>query len=1195
MEYVEAATGVYPSTEGFLAMLKALIKSGICPYDLGSVWRSRTGCTPYIEYVIDFILPRLTQSFQGFPLLPFRCSHDKLSLAVLACEVVKEALSTYVISNGTGNSYENCLFNARKVLGMDNLANSVVTQPKLFEGPFDYFRDFGLSLNEDVHSTRGPTQQLTNATIASGGPSGDFTETSKPGFPPTKSMGLSILSSVLSLTGATLFETLVLLFEDLAESCPGCTASDAFSVASSLYVATPPSYLSSKDGNRTLSSPFSAYKTLETLRPSFSSPTVLTIERFEQKTKLAILQILCAALVREDALLSLNESTKRKISVVPILGFQTKGQRYSNLTERDLHLTQLSKHIESVDRRSSFVLDLIACTSATGSVEDSFVQRASAATSVIFYIQRSLGSWRECDLLVRRRDGRNRLLARAFASQLICCSEMLPNEPASELIEAVLNTMLADLRKRGQSTDISLVQALLGLPGEKRPGLWSPGNSRHREYQDCFDAILRLLERQCFERHVDHFFLGSMCYEIMYRLCSLDGSLISNTNASYAAQRLRDVEFWPQNLRMGLMRAEEVDRSSAALSLHRIHALSWILKGTSAEIGLLCGFETPLGRTNLFSRKIDQYSRIMRCVFDIDFLAKIMTVLPLEKMPLDHSISVPSEAFIRLSKFMIKGSPDVVDGYDLVDGRKLCESANVPSGSDEERSLLRWSEEWNLHVMKECASAHMGKALHMLFGCTSMSLKDGMVHGYESASWLQLLTVMLDRMSLHTAQRSLSFDSAFYTTATRNLALAVFMASELVRSSDTHDFPSIAYTCKLITRLIACSDEDRGNGPGRGRKAERTAILANSLAILVGILPANQMVEEDAEDFRKAAIVLAGLAAERPTGNPLSPECLASRACLMQIFRLFSADQENFCRLVLTDSAGSYLGGLVVDDLIDIIRTLDGYIAGLLLVIANAKGGSELLIQRGILDALQSAAQKYNSEESAFLASTSTAGTYHSKEIVTPGFFADHVRLMTSLLVVQNDAGMNRASEISDRIVSILHNYQTLIERLVSSFPIDGDKLRIVIQCIAQIQLSTTRNNTIISQFSVSATCSKQDVRYAIESKIVELTMHMAENPVPTPLQRPLPVILHQKEEFMGASSVASKIVSRTWWDALDVPDTNIPKICDLGILGIKTIKDGLLILRHSQIVLREIKINSLSRALCRCSDAARVSSLYRE
>ncbi len=1165
-------------------MLKSLIKSGICPNDLGSVWRSRTGCTPYIEYVVDYILPRVSRAFQGFPPLTFRSSNDKLAITVRACEIVKEALSNYMIAEAIGDTYELCLLKAKAVLGIDNLADSVVTQPRMTDAPLDYLRDFGLLLSGTTNIVQ--SLKLDNAKVESDAPAIEPAETFKVGFPPAKSIGLTILSSILSFTDATLFETLVILTRDLAENFPGVTASDKFSAAAALYIASPPSFLSSKDGNRVLNVPFSEYKALEALRPSLSSSSVSGTLKYRQRLEVAILQIFCAALVREDALISLKESAKRKISVISILVFEANGKRNSNLKDRDLHLTQLSKHIESVDMRSSFVLDLIALSSVSTKLDEIYrVQRASAATAIIFYVQRSLGSLKDTDLLVRRRDGRNGLLARAFASQLLCSSELLPNTAASELIEVILGTLVAELRLLKQAASASFLEALLGLPEAMSTDLLNFKKSSQQRNGDCFDAILQLLERQCFDQYVEHFFLGSMCYEIMYRLCSFNAASYSQVAASYAVQRLRDVDFWPQQLRLGLVSASEVASSNNAQSLYKIHALSWIMKGTAIELGVLCGLGKPFSGSS-FTRNTDQYSRFTRRIFDINFFASILDVLPLERMPLDHSLSPPSESNIRSSKVIIHGSPDVVDGYELVDARKLCKSANVTSGSIEENTLCRWSEQWNLHVMKDCASAHMGNALYMLLGCASSASKVVIYPAYESASWLQLISAMLDRMSMNQLHIGHAFDSVYYTTASRNLALAVFMASELVHPNDSNDFSSIAYTCKQISNMIACSDEDRGSGPGRGRKAERTAILATSLSQLLSLLPADQMGDR-IEDTRNAAIVLAGLATEQSLGNIVSSECLAARACLMQIFRLHFDDHENFYRLVLTDSAGSHAGGLSVD-LISPVRTLDGSIIPLLLVIAQTRGGSELLIQRGILDALLGAAQKYSAEESTFIASISTTSAYGNKDIVTPSFFVDHVRLMSAILAIQSDSGLKKASDISDRVSTILYTYQPLIERLISSFPLDGDKLRVVIQCIAQIYLSSARRNAISSQALVH---TKRDARYAVEARVVDLIMHMAENPLPTSIQRPLPVILGKMEGLNVTSFVTSKDVSKTWWDALGVTASDILKLCNLASLGVKTIRDGLLIVRHSQILVHEISIRSLSRALCRCLDAAKVSS----
>ena len=72
MEYIEFSLGHYPSSEGFLKLLASLFAVGGCPSDLGKNWRVRSGCSPYIEYVIDYLLPRAKGTFANLPALPFQ-------------------------------------------------------------------------------------------------------------------------------------------------------------------------------------------------------------------------------------------------------------------------------------------------------------------------------------------------------------------------------------------------------------------------------------------------------------------------------------------------------------------------------------------------------------------------------------------------------------------------------------------------------------------------------------------------------------------------------------------------------------------------------------------------------------------------------------------------------------------------------------------------------------------------------------------------------------------------------------------------------------------------------------------------------------------------------------------------------------------------------------------------------------------
>ena len=98
MEHVEAIDGSYPATEGLLYLITSLVQTVGCPSDLGSAWRPRPGCTPYIENVIDFVLPRATGlTNKGKQALSFATPADKYRLVSRALEVVEAVIVRYMV------------------------------------------------------------------------------------------------------------------------------------------------------------------------------------------------------------------------------------------------------------------------------------------------------------------------------------------------------------------------------------------------------------------------------------------------------------------------------------------------------------------------------------------------------------------------------------------------------------------------------------------------------------------------------------------------------------------------------------------------------------------------------------------------------------------------------------------------------------------------------------------------------------------------------------------------------------------------------------------------------------------------------------------------------------------------------------------------------------------------------------------
>jgi hypothetical protein len=580
-------------------------------------------------------------------------------------------------------------------------------------------------------------------------------------------------------------------------------------------------------------------------------------------------------------------------------------------------------------------------------------------------------------------------------------------------------------------------------------------------------------------------------------------------------------------------------------------------------------------------------------------LVDLVSMVPIESFAFDASATVPTEEAIRKAKYNLIGSPDVVDGYELVDGAKLLSKDRDKDA--QESGLLVWADQWNRSIMRDCASSHLTNAISICIGCISITDKALATHLLKDAGpWSNILSSVLDRMDCASAlqRRAGSLDDALHTTATRNLARAIFMITDLL-SNNNADSAFIYHACTQISRLIASSGESLMGGPGAARKTERIAILASALARLLEYFAPNQLQMGDFRDFQEAAIVLARLATKRSNDavpfRP-QPDGQVSRACLSLLFRLFASpggqDGTNFCRTVLTESGGPG-SALIADRVVHLVALLDDDIASLLLTIVELRDGADILIERRILHALRSAAENYVREEAAYLSSSAVSMAYQTTEISTPSFFQGHVRLMSALMVSQGSSSNGKT--VADMISRTLDLYSPLIERLVSKFPQEGDVLQLVVKCVAHVHLfSSGENRGIAQSLMVQPVVSKaRIVSESIETRITVLTMHIAENPLPLSLQRPLPSHLEHQQRSLNSTVVAtSSTVTKTWWDGLNLDGTvgNVDEICRLTTLGIETVRDGLIMVRRSQSCFQSIGMLSILRALCRCVDAVKVS-----
>lgn len=208
LEQVESRTGQYPSTEGFLQLLTSLFIAAGSPGDLGRDSRPRPGCTPYIEYVTNFVLPRALHIRKEIVSLPFRTPSDKCRLISRALEVVETVIVRYTVPPPPPTSPVPPLVNEKKslslvaseashIFGLSSLVEKIVVAPNEND-----HADFACDYRDMVVPKVAPTTQDPDATGQLLSPTGSVRTQSQfsggePPVPRAKSPGFTVLTELL--------------------------------------------------------------------------------------------------------------------------------------------------------------------------------------------------------------------------------------------------------------------------------------------------------------------------------------------------------------------------------------------------------------------------------------------------------------------------------------------------------------------------------------------------------------------------------------------------------------------------------------------------------------------------------------------------------------------------------------------------------------------------------------------------------------------------------------------------------------------------------------------------------------------------------------------------------------------------------------------------------------------------------------
>jgi hypothetical protein len=1186
---VESSAGNYPSTEGFLLLLSVLFAAGGSPADLGQEWRNRSGCTPYVEYVIDFVIPRIAGNFEKLPALPFRSRTDKDRLACVALKVVETVLITYAVcepirhtASSPDKAKESILSKCRNAalikLGHESLALSLTQEP-FPEDLISQCDDFGATMPQseiaqtvnyqlNFKSNPGSQQSGVNMAIPRG---------STPGF--------AVIARLLAANDGVLFTAMcnLIVFSGMNSSKEILGSKLAAAVA--LYGSTPPSYQTAKDGAQRHIPSHEQQRLLKPLLPESFTHDVF--ERLWRDRLLqSALRIICATIAREDMFQTSWSNSRICSKLVPYLRFHLKvivpatiELRFSSIARWLVSSNSANGALSSISRALAFF--------SHDEIVDSSIATAAAAT--IFYIEASGEETQQVAALLCEREtmGEETILGNALAQRLTACKRRLSSDV--ELLRFVLGRLLVNLREKRTS---GLLEAVLGSSG------LHTGIERisHVTRNDCLASILGLVSTVDFVFGADSADVAASCYEVVYRLIEVGRLAISNSLQTSSALRME--RFWNSHLvRVLSGMSPAMDQKT---SHYAIHSVSWLLKGMANELHLLAGLSNGLGDNPdvLGAPQPVSYMSLCRSLFSeggIFFHA--LAALPIEQPAIFDRIVVADDKAVGAAKEPVLGAPEVVEGYAMLNPVKLEQALKLDASSTEDVRL--WVAHWNLHVTRDCASAHLSDAIHSLIGSFACSYNTVSSTGHQDGfSKEKLLTLILNRMSFIGATSSSHvLEASLFTSACRNLAAAVLDLSHLIFSQDeevaSSNVVERASARNLLIKAIGFSYWHRQAGNNYPRRKELVFFLCQSLllAMRTGVRDPNDF---DHTFVVLAAEVLSSLAIDVSTNAfPASPSryAIIARRGLSLLLEIL----DSRCREVLTqplDTSARKDNSSLTETILRLLPSMEDDVAYFIQDAASHQGIPGLFFEAGIGEALHQAAVMYKKEEERLIESQSRTASYGEIILLTPPFLLGHLDLMSIMMSL--DIARNVREDLALKFLTILQTYASVLQRL--KLPEDGNVLLSVVRCLSQIRLLVpdreTQKNVVAIGLRESQSHGDLFGMLAFLRKVASTAVHIAEHPLPRQFLCDIPSRLHNKKKSSPHLVFSVSEPQISWWGSMHDGRGLDAEICTTAVAALDIACNGLALVRSFRLQSATLSF-ALLRALYQCIGTLKVREMH--
>lgn len=1155
MEYIEARMGWYPSTEGFLQLLESLVCSAGCPRMLGQSWRPRTGCAPYIEYIVDFVLPRAL-GINGAPSLPFRVQGDRCRLVTRALQVLEAVVSRYKVPTEelqrlrSPQAPPKPVKKALEVLGIPSVVNKVVTtDPTTASDAKESMDDFvNLSMPAVSYSDVNTTGNSTSAAASS----------PAAGLPRTKSPGFVVLADILSSGGGVIFHALAKVLTDYGGtngigSVYG-PQSDQMALAFALFGATPPDMVSAKEGAKEGGPTKPLQALLKPLSPLLDQTQLDNASSWRETSIALALRLFCAAAAKEEAFIQAVTAAKETLKIVPVLRFQQHQYGSSNFRVVDVEPSRLTNLLFFVEGSQNIRSSIIDCIGYNASNEALDVDLGSASLSLLFYLQRSAPSQVTLG---------SSMLSMAVAKRLLTCARRPGSVADMETTSLIFDWILSPLRAGRLNV---FVQDLLGLPGSERGGNWKPGKKSYvGSLGDCFDAVLELLQDVEFATSKSTSGIAASCMETVFRLYDMfQGAGNDPTYLKivlYTAERLRSVKFWKINLLIWLSNRGTMPLkrtsvpSSGDTDANILNCAAWLLKGLAIELKLLVGFanssilESGLG--GMLSPRPLQCKELLSVLFGSEeaVMYKLIEDTPLEKIDLDYSFVRPPVEVLRKAAGKMSGPADVVANYQLVNADFVARSMGSLGNDTDTAPMLKWVEQWNNVASWDCGASHLSNAIYLALsaGIESYAALDGsegvyQIVGLQATGQTNLLALILHRLISKGGQQK-GMDTIFFPAATRDLSNAVLVLAESITSFSENEAPTaseLVALAAMLSRTLAYSgvgDEAAVEVPMRH---ERTTVLASALSALLRYTAHTEpdFVRQYRGDFLAAAGSLSKLCIFRVDSNAseaLSVVSVLARSSFGSILDACSGDDEEQMSETFVFET---LPKRFLANLLELTATMDENICVLLQTVALQPCGSQILIDGGICTALQAAAKAYLAEE-ARVSSTLPRSSYNKATLGTPRFLASHLRLLSTLMSAQSSPSRT-SFDLAIQATETVAMYKEIILRLCYNFPAEADVLRWFMRCFVQA-LSLAQSVDHNERHDLLAEHTSKLKRIFTKTKLIDngilmLCQQLWENPLPQELLLQLPTELLPSEKGGLESRVVllEKAARQSWWDVLD-------------------------------------------------------------